>query len=134
MTKKSHWLDRSLFTSPYYYRLCLTEKEFHKELKALELPKNKWPSFIKGEKSGATIHTFESSDGALCAIVNLKKTTAPIESIYSLLVHEAQHLVDYCFEELGETDPSSELKAYAIQSISQRLMESYKEQTKKKRK
>jgi len=134
MSKKSHWLDRSLFTSPYYYRLCLTEKEFHKELKGLKLPKKDWPNFIKTERAGATVHTFESDEGMLCAIVCLRKTSNQIESIYGLLIHEAQHLVDYCFEELGETEPSSELKAYAIQTISQRLIESYKIQTKGKKK
>ena len=130
---KSLWLDRSLFVSPYYYRLCLTEKDFHKELKRLELPKKDWPDFIKGSRSGATLHTFESDSGYLLAIVNLKdyKNRTDIE-VFGLLVHEAQHLSDYCFEELGEAKPSSELKAYAIQSLSQRLMQSYKQQTSKK--
>ena len=90
---KSLWLDRSLFVSPYYYRLCLTEKDFHKELKMLELPKKHWPEFIKNDHSDATVHYFKSNEDKYCAIVCLRHPTEnTLEEIYGLLVHEAMHI------------------------------------------
>lgn len=133
MSKKSQWLDRSLFISPYYYRLCLTEKEFHKELKKLKLPKNKWPRFVKTDHSDATLHTFISSEGYLCAIITIRHCDDHSRpQIYAMMVHEATHLWRYIRENVGECEPSAEFEAYAIQSLSQRLMESYEYQTKKK--
>jgi hypothetical protein len=132
---KSHWLDRSLFTSPYYYRLCLTEVDYHKELKRLKLPKEKWPSFLNNDHCGGTLHEFISSNGTLCAIICIEvKEEHNIAQIHALLVHEAMHLWRWIREHLGENDPSIELEAYAVQSLSQRLFESYKAQSKKAKK
>lgn len=134
MSKKSQWLDRSLFISPYYYKLCLTEKDFHKELKSLKISKKDWPVFTKG-LGYAKIHEFTSDTGGMCAIIACtpKPDLEDIE-IYAVLVHEAQHLWRWIKEEIGENKPSAEFEAYAMQSITSNLFRSYKEQTKKKRK
>jgi hypothetical protein len=127
------WLDRALFVSPYYYRLCLTEKDYHKELKRLKLPKKDWDDFLKTDHCGATIHLFIEPKGGRCAVVCLhvdKKHT--IEQVHAMLVHEAVHLWQEIRDYIGEGRPSTEFEAYAIQSLSQRLMESYAEQTSKK--
>ena len=47
-----------------------------------------------------------------------------------LLVHEAVHIWQRTCEDYGEHRPSAEFEAYAIQNISQQLMQSYREQTK----
>lgn len=135
--KKKHkqlWLDRSLVVTPYYYRLCVTEKDFHKELKRLELPKSSWPKFIN-TGANATLHEFvaDSNDNAMCAIIcldkkDMKSRTKP--QVYAMLVHEATHLWQWTKDNLGEKAPSAEFEAYAIQSLSQRLFESWEKQTK----
>ena len=130
--QESLWLDRSLFVSPYYYRLCLTEKEFQKELKSLKVPRNQWPEFNNGRKSGGTVHTFEYEEN-LCAIVSIKALKHhTLWQIHAMIVHEAQHLMDYIFRDMGEVNPSYKLKAYGIQHICQQLMMSYEQQTKKR--
>ena len=133
LSKNTLWLDRALFVSPYYYRLCLTDAEFQKELKYLKVPRKDWPNFLGSATANATIHFFESPTDGLSAIICITVGKQHnLEQVYAMLVHEAVHL----FQEIklctGEAKPSVEFEAYAIQTLSQRLMESYKEQTSKK--
>lgn len=130
--KGFEWLDRCLVRSPYHISLCTSEKGFHKILKHLKLPKNQWPVFIK-ESFGACVYTFESEDGQLLAVVNMEKSKRPKEEVYAMLVHEAQHVLQYVLEYIGEDSPSKEFEAYSIQNISQNLFESYKRQTSSKK-
>lgn len=50
-----------------------------------------------------------------------------LQQVHALLVHEAVHLWQDARRVLGEKEPSAEFEAYAVQSISQRLMEAYDE-------
>lgn len=130
---ESMWLDRCAVELAYCYRLCVTEKDFHAELKRLKLPKNTWPAFIKSQQANATMHYFESNTHELCAIICMRKESAKtrtLDEICGLLVHEAMHLWRACREHIGEGDPSAEFEAYAMQRISQNLIRSWMEQTK----
>lgn len=131
--KESLWLDRSLVISPYYYRLCLTEKEFHKELKRLGIPKDQWPEWVS-EGYGGTAHMFTSKydDNACIVCIRLDKDYK-IHEVNGLIVHEAVHLWQAIKRELNEKEPSPEFEAYSIQAIAQRLMGSYQDQKSKKR-
>lgn len=124
------WLDRDLIVSPYSFALCLSKKQFKKEMKRLELPRKKWPQFLATPHASATVHFFERhGDIDFCAIVCLGDTSkVELEQVYSMLVHEAVHIWQEIRANIGERYPSSEFEAYSIQAISQRLMFSYKEQ------
>jgi len=126
----TEWLDRALIASPYYYRLCINEKDFHRELKRLKISQEQWPPFIT--KDAAT-HFFEGGDRplAIVTIGNAKGKSVP--QLYAMLVHEAVHVWQDIKESLGEKSPSSEFEAYSIQALSQRLMESYERQRKVKK-
>jgi hypothetical protein len=129
--KNNAWCDRGLTFLHLCYRLCTTEKQFHRELKKLKLPRDIWPTFIKNEWSNATVHIFSKSESnEECAIVCIKgwENKDPI-AVAGLLVHEAIHLFQEYKENIGETYPSKEFEAYAIQHISQNLMWQFKEQT-----
>ncbi len=91
----------------------------------MAVPKEEWPFFITND---ATTHFFEKGDGGLCAIVCIRPRTKDRSMIqlYALLVHEAVHIWQHILKEVGEHSPSSEFEAYAIQTLSQRLMEAYK--------
>ncbi len=136
MTKKklrALWLDRCALQLPYCYRLCVTEKDFHKELKRLKVARNVWPPFLTTTHANASCHFFEDGDVGFCAIICLPKAakkTQTKDAIYGLLVHEAMHLWRACKENIGERNPSEELEAYAMQRISQNLIWSWMEQTK----
>ena len=134
MSKKdSMWLERCAFELPYCYRLCITEKDFHKELKRLKIAKSSWPSFIKTPQANATCHFFQSASSELAAIVCISKKGCkdrPLDQILGLLAHEAMHIWRECREHVGETNPSYELEAYAMQRIAQNLVASWLEQIK----
>lgn len=128
MKHKVDWIDRWLFLSPYCIGLCRDEESFNKELKRLKVPVKNWPKWVKGERSDATTHFFEKDDNrGLCCIVCIRNRKG-IDNIavIGLLVHEAVHIWQAIKDEIGEKEPSSEFEAYAIQDISQRLIESYR--------
>ena len=127
------WLNRTLITSPYCYGLCLTEKEFHKELKKLKVPLHSYPEHTK-YSDGASTHYLEKGGGrvAIVCLGNTKGYTK--EQVYALIAHEAVHIWQAICDELGEDTPSAEFEAYSLQQITQNLLESYREQTMKKKK
>ena len=128
---KPSWLSRELITNPFCYCLCLNEKEFHKKLRWLKLPRADWPPFLRSTHANATAHFFETGEGDLAAILCLgdTKNVGAIQ-IAALLVHEAVHIWQRAMADIGETAPSDEFMAYGIQRLSQELMYSYAEQTK----
>lgn len=128
------WLDRTLMESPYYYGLCLSEKDFRKELKRLNVPKDGWPKFVATEQAHATAHFFESAGGEQSVIVTLGSAKGrSLAQIHALLVHEAVHIWQAIREHIGEKNPSSEFEAYSIQSISQALMQAFADAKKGKK-
>lgn len=130
----SKWLDRSLVVSPYYYCLCVNEKSFRKQLKSMDLPKSDWPSFLATKQADATVHFFEHSNGSLCAIVCIRAGKQhSIEQVFAMLTHEAIHIWQEIRDYLGEKFPSKEFEAYSVQTLCQRLFESYVTQTKGKK-
>lgn len=129
---KAKWLDRALFVSSHYFTLCTTEKMFNKELKRLKVPKKDWPPFVNTWHSNATCHYFEKSEkNRMLAIVCVPvRKDVELIGIHALLCHEAVHIWQQVREAYGESRPSSELEAYAIQNLAQELMTEYARQTK----
>ena len=126
---RDKWLDRTLVRSPYCYRLCLTEKEFHKELKRLKVKRHLWPSYLSTSHADCTVHYFERP-GHYCAIVCMREDKdRPMEQVVGILAHEAVHIWQSSMEVYGESAPSREMEAYSIQCVTQELFRSYMEQT-----
>ncbi len=122
----SRWLDRALLVGPYFC-LCLTEQSFRKELKAMGITDR--TEFLATEQADATAHVMHKN-GDLAVIVCIGNTAGKTGAqIAAMLVHEAVHIWQKFREHIGERNPGDETEAYAIQSISQRLMESYVRQT-----
>ena len=132
------WCDRTLIQSPYFYGVCLDEKDYHKTLKKLELPERLWAPFVNPGKD-ATVHYWVHDDGRNVALVCIKDAHKHKPgSVVGILVHEAVHIWQAIKEDMGETHPSKEFEAYSIQWIVQELIESYNhansKRTKKKTK
>lgn len=125
------WCNRNLFISPIYYALCTSERDFHKECERLKVPRHEWPKFHKSSNHAAT-HWFEKGDGRVCAVVTLapEKGKQTGVQIAALLVHEASHIWRGILAEIGEKKPCEEFEAYALQAISQDLMNAYLKQKK----
>lgn len=121
------WCDRALWQCRYAFGLCLNEKDFHKQLKVMSVPTHEWASWIT-PGADATTHFLTHPEGARAAIVcfNTEKKLNGIQ-IASVLVHEAVHIWQEHRRAVGEHEPADESEAYAIQALSQRLMEAYAE-------
>lgn len=134
MSKKAQWCDRSLVVSPLYFYLCLSEKDFKRQLRKLKIRKRHWGAFVSSG-AWATTHYFTATKSHKeCSIVCLRASkNHTLAQHHALLVHEATHLWQRIREIIGERYPSSEFEAYAIQNLSYELFTSYREQTKGKR-
>lgn len=119
------WIDRDLITSPYCIGLCQSERNFIKEMQRLKV--KDIPEWI-GEGKDATVHyvTDNKSRGKCCIVcIRERPDTTPSEVI-GLIVHEATHCFQWICQDMNEKEPSSEFEAYAIQGISQKLIQEYK--------
>jgi len=137
VTSRLTWCDRTLLTSSCHFALCTTDKAFQRELRRLKVDQD--VTFMKNAHSAATTHIFECEVAGRkkhCAIVCMPVPPSDRTGIQiaALLVHEAMHIWRCVRHDLGEHDPSSELEAYAMQNISQELMQAYADQVKPKRK
>jgi hypothetical protein len=123
------WCPRQLFISPIHYGLVVSEKALHRELRRLNVPRSRWP-----ERSGpadATTHKLEKGDGQLAALVYIHpRRKVSRNQTAALIVHEAVHVWQWIREVIGETHPSAEFEAYAVQRITQELLEKYDKATK----
>ena len=123
------WLDRTLIVSPIFYGLCLNDKDFQKELKKLKIEEH--VNFLLTDTANATAHFFtkDNKTASVVCLGDVKGQT--LEQVYAILVHEATHLWQAIKDEMGEKTPSIEFEAYSIQTLSQNLFYSYKEQKRK---
>jgi len=119
------WLNRDLIVGPFL-TLVLSERECHKAFRHCRLPKDKWVPWMKSDHADATMHWLTNPNGNLVCIVALRVRPG-ISGVQaaSILVHEAVHVWQEFRRRIGEENPSAEFEAYAIQAISQRLMEAY---------
>ncbi|GAA0809516.1 hypothetical protein [Cupriavidus gilardii] len=126
---RNEWLDRDLLRSPVYFTLCTNAAQFHAELRSMKVPRDTWPNFLTTARADATAHFFNNPAKDVCCIVCIHpdKDRDQIE-IAGLLVHEAVHIWQETRDLIGERNPSPEFEAYAVQSISQRLMWEYRRQ------
>lgn len=117
------WLNRYLIRSPIYYCLVLDKKEFKKKLDYLKIPKKDREPFVN-PGSHATIHFFDNSDDSEeVAIICLSDTLEhSLAEVIGLLTHEVMHLWRAVRTNLGESKPSSEFEAYAMQGLIQNII------------
>lgn len=106
-----------------YLALCLSQKELDKILHKLGKSRGVFPV------SGACVLTLENqSTGELVALVcvskKAQKNNNPVE-LAGLLVHEAVHVWQAYARDIGEEKPGDEQEAYAIQAVSQELLDEY---------
>lgn len=113
-----------------YYTLCLSEKDYLREVK--ELGCKEWP-MPWGGPADACCQFVVDSKGNQCVLVCVG-TWAERDPILvaCLLVHEAVHIWQTYCDQMGEHRPATEQEAYAVQAISQELMLEFVRQTKGK--
>lgn len=117
------WLTQNMIPGPRLV-LVLNEEDFHAALDELPAPKEGRPLWIS-DGAGACMHALRGEEIACIVVLQDSENTA---SAIGLLVHEAVHVFQAWCEDVGEKEPSSEFQAYAIQSITERLIASFNEQ------
>lgn len=129
MNSKPFWLDRCLMVSAYHYCLCLSEQELKDKLVELKVDPFNMPSDFVGKMNGAKLHHFIAPDGEYVAIVCMDLETSLTKTpcqVAALLVHEAVHIWQKHAVYISSfNDHGDEDEAYAIQNISQSLLEEY---------
>lgn len=73
-------------------------------------------------------------DGKNCVLVTIAERIDKKRDrlgIVGLIVHEATHVWQYVRRDIGETEPSVEFEAYAMQSITTQLCDAYSKTRKK---
>jgi len=114
---------RPLIAMPIQYGLCVSQKAYAKALRKNNLLGNPVEWIKNG--ANATTHHFIGDNGQGMSVVCIQPSHVTNNQIASLLVHEAVHIWQECRDRMGEVNPSREFEAYAIQGISQELMEMY---------
>jgi hypothetical protein len=122
--KKINWLPRYISPPAPYLCLCLSEDEYLIAFKHMDVkPRDEW---IRTPQADATTHFLRNRKGELCVVVCLAgyERRTPIE-VTGLLIHEAVHIWQEWCAFYGETHPGSEQEAYAVQQLTQTLMEEF---------
>lgn len=135
MKRDADWLERALVYHPDYIGVCVDEEQYHAALEKLELPRDRWPAFVRGS-ADASVHSFENNKTGttlhlVCFRFTRKHTLADRINAFA---HEATHIWQYAEQALGEKNTSPEFEAYSVGNLAARLFESYEKQMKERRK
>lgn len=124
MKKRSFkWLNRRVAKLGPYLTLCLSQEELSCVLRGMT------KEYVEFPLSGAlcTVLYHQKTD-EICAVVSVSKQSQErcnaIE-MAGLLIHEAVHVWQAYAKDMGEERPGNEQEAYAIQGISQELLDEY---------
>lgn len=124
------WLSRRISIPGPYMTLCLSEQEFLKVIKSLKVKyTSDWVG--SGSGNGRVHHFYNNGEYTAVVCISNHEEHSPIE-IAGLLVHEATHIWQEWCDSIGERSPGAEQEAYAIQNISQTLMEEFARRMKDK--
>ena len=125
--KRVKWLDRSVAAPGPRLTLCITEDAYKDACKQLGIDSSH--PWIAGPTADATAHVIDSNVGVTVIVcISGWEGRDPIE-VCGMLIHEAVHVWQEHIALIGEKNPGNEQEAYAIQMISQNLLESFAEQT-----
>jgi hypothetical protein len=100
---------------PIYVGFTTSKKAFAKEMKRLDAGKT---AFLARSGANATTHHLRK-DNSTCCIITLDKTGGSTEQIAALIAHEAVHVAQELWENIGEDSPGRESEAYLVQHIVQ---------------
>ncbi len=114
------WLDRTIMYGPFL-TLCTSQDEFDAVMKRLgEKDAGDWMP----PQAEACVHTLDRPQGGICCVVCIPADVDPLNAALHL-AHEAVHVAERQWEHLGETNPSEELRAFAVQNILASLLEEF---------
>lgn len=122
------WLDRQMGVRGHNLCLCLCEQDYEAVMTNLKICR--YDTWILNDRSDATCHFLSVLNDIFVVVCLRVRKHITLPQVVGLLVHEAVHIWQEWCEYYGERIPGQEQEAYAIQSISQNLLEEYMRQTK----
>lgn len=121
------WLNRHTMVTPHL--LLAGDESTYRD--ACAHLKDAWPGPWLREGFGACTHTYYK-EGKLTCIVAINVAEAATREdqvpVIGLLAHEATHVVQKMYENVGEHPPGSEHQAYSMQNVLQELLWEYSRQ------
>ena len=66
---------------------------------------------------------FRTETGGYCVLVTMPPAKRAASVSIGLIVHECAHVWQVIKQKIGETDPGMEMEAYALQAITQEMIE-----------
>lgn len=120
MRNKAIW--NVVRTYPIEFALILDHQLWHKTIADMKIAPTEYPKTA----ASTTFFTSEKNELRPRAIVTMNPREGLIGiQIASMLVHEAQHIVQYVEHIIGEQKFSDEAECYLLQHIAQDLMQDY---------
>lgn len=130
--KKANWLDNHLIMG-CCFTLCLNQKQYNQALKDAQVRKAIRKTFMQHAGADGCTETFSVDGCKPVCLVSLASSVTKKSSrayIYGVLVHEAVHVWQKYRDWIGETNPSKEFEAHAIEQISYQLICAFNKQVK----
>lgn len=120
-----------IFYAGVWVGIAFTEKSYLKECKRLNIKEP--PAFIQ---KAAAVRCFIKDDSSMTLVICFDPLKEKLHKnqISAILAHEAVHVSDYIFENIGEDKPGMETRAYLVQYILQQSLYSLDEFLKRKKK
>lgn len=116
------WCDRGWM--PTYFGFCPSERAWRREMKLMGVKDDPPPEYPTSD--GKASQFLEG--GKNCVLVTISERIDKKRDrlgVVGLIVHEAMHVWQHIRRDIGETEPSPEFEAYALQSISIQLCSAY---------
>lgn len=114
------WCDRGFF--PVHYGFCPSEAAWKREVARLRARGEPYPD---NDARTTILDNKATGDVAIIVTVHERHDGKSAVSIMALIAHEAVHVFQTIRKEMGESDPSPEFEAYAIQDIILQLGAAY---------
>lgn len=119
------WLERDLIVGPYL-ALVTNEADFHKAMRHLKVPRDKWAEWLPDDCYGRT-HVLTNERGSVACLVCVRVGEQSGIEAAATLIHEGVHVWQAWCDYRGESAPSREFEAYAIEGVAKRLLQAYSE-------
>ena len=131
--KRMVWLDRTLIRSHLHIGIAFHGKEVKHEMKRLRIDKSmihqvyhdNW-THTDADATTIFLDNAQAREHLAIVLVHKRCPTKP-HLIGGVLAHEATHIWQAIKETMGEEAPGHEMEAYAIQSITTKLLHAYYE-------
>lgn len=124
------WGSVSFIWCPYMIALCVTKEQAEEAIRKIKVPADTFDAFDANDGHAAVTQTRTLSNAHRYALVYLQDYTGrSVAQIHALLAHEAVHVVLASFRAMGEDEPAEEQTAYAVQAVTEYLIEEFKRLT-----